>query len=140
VVDNNLFVECFAGISFSRWGEQRWREGIARFLPQAGASPYAERYPDLARLNDDADINWVTRNVFVRCGTVFLRDGGIQRAALNASVDGQFNESAMTDAAAIAQDPRLSAVLAAPIPLAAMGPYEHPWRAATTLNARGSSY
>ena len=130
VVDNNLFVDCFAGISFSRWGEQRWREGIARFLPQAGAAPYAERYPDLARLTDDADINWVTRNVFVRCGTVFLRDGGIQRTALNASMDGTFDERAMTDAAAIARDPRLGAILAAPIPLDAIGPYDHPWRTA----------
>ena len=69
VVDNNLFVDCFAGLSFSRWGEKRWREGIARFLPDAGAAPYAARYPDLARLADDADINWVTRNVFVRCGS-----------------------------------------------------------------------
>ena len=30
VVDNNLFVDCFAGLSFSRWGEKRWRESIAQ--------------------------------------------------------------------------------------------------------------
>ena len=34
--------------------------------------------PTWRELNDGADINWVTRNVFVRCGTVFLRDGGIR--------------------------------------------------------------
>ena len=109
-------------------------------MPQAGAAPYAERYPDLARLTDDADTNWVTRNVFVRCGTVFLRDGGIERAALNASIDGTFDERTMTDAAAIARDPRLGSILAAPIPLDAIGPYDHPWRAAAALNAGGSSY
>lgn len=137
VVDNNLFVDCFAGISFSRWGENRWREGIAKFLSQAGTVPYIERYPELARLTDDADINWVTRNVFVRCGELFLRDGGIQRAALNATVAGAFDERVMTDAAAIAGDPRLGATLAAPIPLDAIGPYAHPWRAATSNVLQG---
>ncbi|MHB8952342.1 MAG: right-handed parallel beta-helix repeat-containing protein [Pirellulaceae bacterium] len=130
VVDNNLFVDCFAGVSFSRWGEQRWRESIEKFLKDAGASPYVERYPDLTRLTEGADINWVTRNVFVRCGSVFLRDGGIQRAALNASIDGAFDARAMIDAQAIASDPRLGGILAAPIPLDEIGPYDHPWRAA----------
>jgi hypothetical protein len=139
VVDNNLFVDCFAGLSFSRWGETRWREGISRFLPEAAAAPYAARYPDLMRLADDADINWVTRNVFVRCGAVFLRDGGIQRAALNASIDGEFDAHVLADAEAIARDRRLAAILAAPIPLDDIGPYDHPWRAATTVSASGSS-
>lgn len=130
VVDNNLFVDCFAGLSFSRWGEKRWREQIARFLPDAAAAPYAARYPDLARLADGADVNWVTRNVFVRCGTVFLRDGGIQRAALNAPIDGPFEAQVMADAGMIARDRRLAAILAAPIPLDEIGPYDHPWRAA----------
>ena len=130
VVDNNLFIDCYAGLSFSRWGEQRWREGIARFLPEATASPYATRYPDLAQLANGADINWVTRNVFVRCGSVFLRDGGIQRAALNASLDGPFDERGIATAAAIARDRRWDALLTAPIPLDEIGPYDHPWRAA----------
>ena len=130
VVDNNLFVDCFAGLSFSRWGEKRWRESSARFLEDAGKPPYATRYPDLARLNETPDVNWVTRNVFVRCGSVFLRDGGIQQAALNAALDGPFDPRVLTDAAAIAQDPRLAAVLAAPLPLDQIGPYDHPWRAA----------
>ncbi len=129
-VDNNLFVDCFAGLSFSRWGENRWREGIAKFRQDAGAAPYAQRYPDLARLADEADVNWVTRNLFVRCGTVLLRDGGIQRTALNASIDGEFDIHAMADAEAIAGDRRLEGILAAPIPLSEIGPYDHPWRAA----------
>ena len=67
--------------------------------------------------------------MFVRCGTVFLRDGGIQRAALNALIDGPFDERVMADAEAIARDRRLAAVLATPIPLNEIGPYDHPWRA-----------
>ena len=132
VVDNNLFVDCFAGLSFSRWGEQRWRESIARFLPEAGAAPYATRYPDLAKLEKDADINCVTHNVFVRCKNVFLRDGGIERVANNASIDGEFDTRVIADAEAIARDPRLKELVFAPIPLDEIGPYDHPWRAAAT--------
>ncbi|MBM4090783.1 MAG: right-handed parallel beta-helix repeat-containing protein, partial [Planctomycetes bacterium] len=130
VVDNNLFVDCFAGLSFSRWGENRWHEAIARFLADAGAEPYASRYPDLARLADGADVNWVTRNVFVRCGSTFLRDGGIQRAALNASIDGEFVERDVADADTAAPDPRFKSVLRTPIPVDDIGPYNHPWLAA----------
>lgn len=41
LVDGNLFLDCFAGVSFSRWGDKRWLEAIAGFLPQAGQPPYA---------------------------------------------------------------------------------------------------
>lgn len=129
-VDNNLFLDCFAGLSFSRWGEKRWGESIARFQNDAAAEPYATRYPELARLADQPDINWVTRNVFVRCGNVFLRDGGIQRAALNMSIEGPFAEKVIGDSEALERDRRLAAVLAAPIPLDEIGTYDHPWRAA----------
>jgi hypothetical protein len=65
----------------------------------------------------------------VRCGPVFLRDGGIQRAVLNAAIDGEFDEQVMADPEAIARDQQLNAILAAPIPLDQLGPYDHPWRA-----------
>ena len=32
-------------------------------------------------------MNFVSRNVFVRCKDVFLRDGGVERTALNAVID-----------------------------------------------------
>ncbi len=129
VVDNNVFVDCFAGLSFSPWGQNRWREGITRFLSQAETEPYRTRYPDLQRLTVDADVNWITRNVFVRCGTVMLRDGGIQRTVLNAVIPGELDVDTWLAAAPIDQVPQLASVLAAPIPVAEIGPYEHPWRA-----------
>ncbi len=129
VVDNNLFLNCFAGMSFSRWGEKRWLESIAGFLKDATTPPYAERYPDLAKLSEDADINWVTRNAFVRCGSVFLRDGGIQQSALNVSAGSEFDLHCVADAASIAGIPELRNCLIEPIPIGDIGPYEHPWRA-----------
>ncbi len=52
LVDGNLFVDCHAGISFSRWGAKRWLESIQRFVSQASEPPYASRYPDLAGLKE----------------------------------------------------------------------------------------
>jgi hypothetical protein len=83
LVEGNLFIDCLAGLSFSRWGEKRWLKSIERFLPQAGKPPYSSRYPELADLKLDADVNFICRNVIARCDNVFLRDGQIQKTALN---------------------------------------------------------
>jgi len=120
LVDGNVFVDCFAGISFSRWGEKRWLESIERFLPQAAEAPYATRYPDLANMKTGADVNLIARNLFAHCGGTFLRDGGQQKSALNA----------VTDRSLDARDACRELPLASPIPLDEIGPYEHPWRRA----------
>lgn len=120
LVDGNVFIDCFAGMSFSRWGEKRWLESISRFLRQAAEEPYASRYPDLANLKTGADTNFIARNLFAHCSSTFLRDGGVERAALNTVTDGPV-------------DLRVASrelLLTSPIPLDEMGPYEHPWRRA----------
>ena len=129
VVDNNLFVDCFAGLSFSRWGEKRWLESTARFLEQASAQPYAGRYPELAILKTGADVNDLSRNVFVRSGRSFLRDGGVPRAALN-GVMAETNalETIAAGEALLGNAPWRSRLFE-PIPVAEIGTYEHSWRA-----------
>jgi hypothetical protein len=117
-VDGNLFVDCHAGISFSRWGAKRWLESVQRFASQAAEPLYASRYPDLAGLKEGMDVNLLTRNLFVRCGSVFLRDGGVERTALNALADG-----AVTAQTASSNDPQLQRTLFEPIPLDEIGPY-----------------
>ncbi len=113
-----MFLDCFAGISFSRWGEKRWLESIERFLPQAGEPPYSTRYPDLADLKTDADVNFISRNLFAHCEGVFLRDGGVEKAAVNAVTDRSIDPRVVCD----------ELLVSAPLPLDEMGPYEHPWR------------
>jgi hypothetical protein len=76
------------------------------------------RYPNLAGLKTGADVNLIARNLFAHCGGTFLRDGGLQKAALNIVTDRSF------DARAACRE----LPLASPIPLDEMGPYEHPWR------------
>ncbi len=76
IVDNNLFIDCAAAISFSPWGEQRWQ----RFIRGAFAKGridrdlYLARYPALNKLAEGHDVNHVWRNVVVRCEKFLLRD------------------------------------------------------------------
>jgi hypothetical protein len=130
LVDGNLFLDCFAGVSFSRWGEKRWLESIAQFLSQAAAPPYATHYPELTTLKTGADVNDLSRNVFVRCGRTFLRDGGIPRAALNGVMSAGLEAEIAADPEALRNEAKFRRLLFDPIPLAEIGPYDHPWRAA----------
>jgi hypothetical protein len=81
-VENNLFVECKAAVSFSPWGAARWKEfldGHAKgYLQEVRPSepPYAARYPELARLLEDCDANAIRRNMIFRCDRFLLRDPG----------------------------------------------------------------
>jgi hypothetical protein len=128
LIDGNLFLDCCAGISFTRWGPKRWLESIQRFLQQAGQDPYSGRYPDLARLETDADVNIVSRNLFIRCQSVFLRDGGVEQTALNAIATESLDLQAASQGGLVRDDPRLRLLLFEPIPIEEMGPYSHPWR------------
>ncbi|HPA20193.1 MAG TPA: right-handed parallel beta-helix repeat-containing protein [Verrucomicrobiae bacterium] len=83
IVDNNIFVDCPAAISFSSWGEKRWLESLdgpdtlmAKALNEIDIArpPYSTAYPDLARLREGADANRIWRNVVWNCGE-FLRRG-----------------------------------------------------------------
>jgi parallel beta helix pectate lyase-like protein len=130
LIDGNVFLNCFAGISFSRWSEKRWLESIERFLPQAAAPPYSTRYPDLAMLKEDANINLISRNIYAQCGPTFLRDGDVQKTTLNIVTDRPPLEmSRFADEKAIRSDPQLRRALLETIPVGDIGPYDHPWRA-----------
>ena len=57
IVDNNLFIDCKAAVSFSPWGQARWLQRLAENGTQSAISrggvditqpPHSERYPDLA--------------------------------------------------------------------------------------------
>jgi len=127
LVDGNVFIDCHAGISFSRWGERRWLESIQRFLKQAAEPPYSTRYPDVANLKANADINFVSRNLFAHCDSVFLRDGGVEKTAINAVTDRSIDPQALSSEKAIRNDPQLRSLVWSPIPIDEMGPYDHPW-------------
>ena len=73
IIDNNVFTECRYGISFSSWGQKRWEEYLGRSHIQKllytdvniRVPPYCARYPELAELMTQPDINTIWRNVFI---------------------------------------------------------------------------
>jgi len=81
-VENNLFANCKAAVSFSAWGAGRWKqflEGHAKgHLAEVKPAepPYATRYPELATLWEGTDRNHIWRNVVLECDQFLLRDGG----------------------------------------------------------------
>ena len=84
-VEANLFVDAGAAVSFSAWGDKRWRKFVAESLddPAIDKDLYLERYPLLARLEEDHDAALVRDNVLVRCDAMFLREHKAVEAADN---------------------------------------------------------
>jgi hypothetical protein len=76
IVDNNLFLDCWAAISFSPWGLERWRQFVRGRLEKGDIDRqlYLRRYPELERLEEDPNVNFIYRNVAAGCQTLFLRD------------------------------------------------------------------
>lgn len=74
IVDNNLFIDCAAAISFSPWAQDRWRKYVEEALnsDQIDRALYLQRYPALASLADNPNRNLVCRNLLVR-GDELLR-------------------------------------------------------------------
>ena len=124
LVEGNIFIDCLAGLSFSRWDEKRWLDSIERFLPQASKSPYAIRYPELVDLKADANVNLICRNIFARCDNSFLRDGQVQKTALNKIADQPIEEAQVAPGCEFPDNiALLKSLLFEPIPIGEMGPY-----------------
>jgi len=129
LIDGNVFLNCFAGVSSSRWSEKRWLDSIDRFGEQASTEPYASRYRDLAKIKEKPNMNFITRNVFSQTGPALFRDGGVQQTMLNVVTDQPLKPSTLSDAKTVSNHPALRRALLEPIPQDDIGPYAHPWRA-----------
>ncbi|NQU22713.1 MAG: right-handed parallel beta-helix repeat-containing protein [Candidatus Nealsonbacteria bacterium] len=88
-IENNVFVDCMAAISFSPWGEARWKQFVAAALdsPEIDKTLYLTRYPQLATLAEDHDVNTVARNLAYRCTEFLRRDRGYTKATDNLVTD-----------------------------------------------------
>ena len=70
IIDNNLFIDCAAALSFSPWEDKRWRNFVAPFMTNSEINTvlYLQRYPALASLAENVNTNAVYRSLLVRCG------------------------------------------------------------------------
>jgi len=130
-VDGNLFLDCRAAISFSPWGEGRWREFTAKALeaPAIDRALYLARWPELSRLGEDHDRNRITRNLAVGCEKLFLRDAGRNVAAANlaeTAVDPALAAAARGDFGALEEAMARRGMR--PIPFDAIGLYRDGFR------------
>lgn len=95
-IENNVFVDCRAVVSFTRWGERYTGAFTDPENKYYGAmrkqchhdveidSPlWRERYPSLARIAEDPDANTVIDNLAVNCADFLLNPGDAQRTENN---------------------------------------------------------
>jgi len=87
LVENNLFYECLAAVSFSRWGEKRWLEQLDTpemkkklyYEVDINSPLYLGKYNELKTIRENADVNTIKNNLIIDCKNEFLRNKeGIQ--------------------------------------------------------------
>ena len=76
IVSNNIFAGSRTAISFSPYGEKRWRNYTAKTLDGVNAPLYLARYPELAKLSEDYDVNLIRSNLIYDCEEFLRRDSG----------------------------------------------------------------
>lgn len=131
IVDNNVFVDCAAAISFSPWGERRWQNFVKAALAKGGIDRdvYLTRYPELRSLSDGHDSNRVWRNVVCRCGKFLLRDPGRQDLVANWVVPGDAGAVSTELRSILGEDsPAAARIGFRPIPLDEIGLYADEYR------------
>ena len=80
-VENNLFFECNAAVSFSSWGEKRWLEhldspAIHKKLYEdvdIRSVLYQSKYPELKNIRQNIDVNVIKNNLLADCKHDYLR-------------------------------------------------------------------
>ena len=134
VLDNNLFVDCAAGISGGFYPSNNvWKQLRAGQQDPAiiTSELYRKRYPKIATMLDEPAFNFAWRNVFLRCGTDVSGD--------KASLDQLGNTVSADKTASLADAARGNLRLGngaslatgtgfSPIPLNEIGLYKDSWR------------
>ena len=75
VVTNNVFAHCAAMISCSPWDVKRWQAFVKPALSNRAVDRelYLQRYPDLAGLMENANLNHVANNRAIGCDELYRR-------------------------------------------------------------------
>ena len=139
ILENNLFVNCHYGVSFSGWGAARWKQfvegpDVKKLTTEdvdIAKPPYSTKYPLLADLGAREGTNWVSRNVAFNCGSLMTRDRDIQDVMdnLTTSDDPGFVDAKAADFRLKSNAPLLDRIGFRPIPFAEIGPYASELRA-----------
>ncbi len=140
IVDNNLFVDCESAVSFSAWGKDRWLKGLAKEwtrkrIATGGVDiakpPHSVRYPDLARMTENPDRNYIWRNLVIDCKRFTLRDRGVNELMDNCIFNGDagFTDRAKRNLTLPPDSPVYDRLGFRPIPFDEIGLYKDEHRA-----------
>ncbi len=147
VADNNLFIECKAAVSFSPWGGDRFKKLLAdprmrRRIFAGGVDitkpPFSTRYPDLTRMEENPNRNFLRRNLIVDCGQPRLRDWGVNQWQDNLQLcsDPGFVDQARGNFDLPPDSPVYDRFGFRPIPFGEIGLYESPTRASWPVQTK----
>jgi hypothetical protein len=130
IVENNIFSECFAAVSFTPWGEKRWLEQLESPVIRKKiyedvnilSELYQQRYPELKNIREHADVNTIRNNLVIDCKNLFVHDNGRQILENNtiAKKDGKTIEEFCTPEV-------LKSYGLQRIPVEDIGPKLNPW-------------
>ncbi len=137
-IENNIFIDCAAAVSLTSWGEKRWAdflksprtvEALTKTV-DISAPPYSTRYPALAHLAENPDINRIWRNIVFDCKALIMRDNGRQEVMDNlfTKKDPGFVDADAGNYELRADAPALRQVGFRPIPFSAIGTYRDGYR------------
>jgi len=130
VVERNLFIDTAAAVSFTPWGDTRWRGFVEKALdaPNIDRNLYLARYPSLASLAEGHDLNRVRSNVTLRCPTLSLRAPPGTAWIDNRELGAQSDLPEGPDGRIQWNEESAARLNLAHIPFAKMGLYEDAWR------------
>jgi hypothetical protein len=131
LVENNLFFNCNAAVSFSSWGEKRWLKELDTLAIQKKiyeevdirSQLYLGKYPELKTIRENADVNTVKNNLIINCKNEFLRTKKDVQILINNPVI-QANGK---NAEAFCNPEILANYGLKPIPFEKIGPKNNPW-------------
>jgi hypothetical protein len=123
IVEGNLFVDCMAMVSCTPWNVKRWQQFVKPVLDNAAIDRnlYLQRYPELGRLLEDANLNHVRNNRALRCGEILRRAPSNLDAVNNIRLPDA--EVKLRPGSPLLNEPGFEK-----IPLEEMGTYADAWR------------
>lgn len=82
IIENNLFYDCLASVSFSPWNEEQWKS-VCESAPlmkkhyedvDISSKLFLDKYPVLRDINSNINRNHISRNLMVRCKNPYLHE------------------------------------------------------------------
>ena len=129
-VTNNIFAGNRTAISLSPWKEQRWRNYTAKSLDGMDVHLYFARYPELAKLSEDYNVNQIRSNLVYDCKEFLRRDSGRNKMQDNlvTKEDPGFANAAAGDFSLAKIPQALQQIHFEAIPFDQIGLYRDPYR------------